>query len=36
MTFVIDREGRIVERVLGPREWDEPEMESELRRLLES
>jgi peroxiredoxin len=36
MTFVIDRDGRIVDRVLGPREWDQPKMESELRRLLES
>jgi peroxiredoxin len=36
MTFVIDREGRIVDRVLGPREWDQPAMESELRILLES
>jgi peroxiredoxin len=35
MTFVIDREGRIVDRVLGAREWDQPEMESRLRNLLE-
>ena len=35
MTFVIDREGRIVDRVLGPREWDQPQMESKLRNLLE-
>lgn len=36
MTFVIDRDGRIVDRILGPREWDKPEMESRIRRLLES
>jgi cytochrome c biogenesis protein CcmG/thiol:disulfide interchange protein DsbE len=36
MTFVIDREGRIVERVIGPRAWDEAPMESRLRSLLES
>lgn len=36
MTFVIDRQGRIVDSILGPREWDQTEMESEIRRLLES
>jgi len=36
MTFVIDRDGRIAERVIGEREWDLPEWESRIRRLLES
>jgi peroxiredoxin len=35
MTFVIDRQGRIADRILGPREWDQPEMELPLRSLLE-
>jgi len=36
ITFVIDREGRIRESVLGPRAWDKPEFTSEFRQLLES
>ncbi len=35
-TYVIDRDGRIVERTVGPRAWDSPEVESQLRTLLES
>lgn len=35
MTFVIDRNGRIKRKVLGPREWDTPELASEIRALLE-
>jgi len=33
-TFVIDRGGRIVERVIGPRTWDTPEQVAALRALL--
>jgi peroxiredoxin len=35
MTFVIDRKGRIRQRVMGAREWDAPAMQAELRSLLE-
>ena len=35
-TFVLDREGRILQHVVGPAEWDSPERLAELRRLLES
>lgn len=34
-TFLIDREGRIVERVIGWREWDRPEIVAQVRELLE-
>jgi len=34
-TFVIDREGRIREKVLGAREWDEPPHASDIRSLLD-
>jgi thiol-disulfide isomerase/thioredoxin len=34
-TFVLDREGRIVEHVVGPAEWDSPERIAGFRRLLE-
>lgn len=33
-TFVIDREGRIVEHVVGPRHWDAPEQVALVERLL--
>lgn len=33
-TFVVDREGRIVERVIGPRTWDAPEQVAALETLL--
>lgn len=33
-TFVIDREGRIVERVIGPRTWDSPEQIAAIEALL--
>jgi len=33
-TFVLDREGRILRHVVGPAEWDSPEMLAEMRRLL--
>lgn len=33
-TFVIDRGGRIVERVIGPRTWDTPEQVAALRALM--
>jgi peroxiredoxin len=34
-TFLIDRKGRIVERVIGWREWDRPEIVQQVRELLE-
>lgn len=34
-TFVIDREGTLRQRILGPRPWDQPETISEIRALLE-
>ena len=34
-TFLIDRQGRIVRRVLGPAHWDEPPYSAEIERLLE-
>lgn len=34
-TFVIDKSGRIVRRVLGPAKWDEPPYSAEIERLLE-
>ncbi|MCI0437136.1 MAG: TlpA family protein disulfide reductase [Gemmatimonadetes bacterium] len=34
MTFVIDREGVLRDRILGPREWDTPESLSGMRELL--
>jgi peroxiredoxin len=33
-TFVLDREGRLLEHVVGPAEWDSPERLAELRLLL--
>lgn len=33
-TFVIDPEGRIVERVVGPRDWDHPRYAALVERLL--
>ncbi len=33
-TFLIDREGRIVERVIGPRDWSAPEAVAQIERLL--
>ncbi len=34
-TFIIDRTGRIHQRLLGAREWDSPAMIESLRKLLE-
>jgi len=36
MSYLIDRDGRIRGRYLGPREWDEPEFEAEIRSLLDT
>jgi peroxiredoxin len=36
MSYLIDRDGRIHSKYIGPREWDTPEFESEIRSLLES
>ena len=33
-TFVLDREGRILQHVVGPAEWDSAERLAEIRRLL--
>jgi len=33
-TFIVDREGRIVERVVGPRTWDAPEQVAAIEGLL--
>ncbi len=33
-TFLLDRQGRILRHIVGPAEWDSPEMLAELRRLL--
>lgn len=33
-SLLIDAEGRIVERYVGPREWDAPEYEDRIRALL--
>ena len=35
-SFIIDREGRIVERVIGPRRWDSPEQVEALEALLKA
>ncbi|HWP65624.1 MAG TPA: TlpA disulfide reductase family protein [Candidatus Limnocylindria bacterium] len=34
-TFVIDRAGYVVERVIGPRVWDAPEQVAALRALMQ-
>jgi len=33
-SLLVDREGRIVERYVGPRPWDAPEYEARIRALL--
>ena len=33
-SFIIDREGRVVERVIGPRDWDSPKQIKALEALL--
>jgi peroxiredoxin len=35
-TFLLDRQGRILRHVVGPAEWDSPEMLADLRRLMAS
>ena len=35
-SFLVDREGVIVERYIGPKEWDAPAYEKRVRRLLEA
>ncbi|HEX9021908.1 MAG TPA: TlpA disulfide reductase family protein [Nitrospirota bacterium] len=34
-TYFIDRNGIIVEKFSGPREWDSPDMKKKIRKLLE-
>jgi cytochrome c biogenesis protein CcmG, thiol:disulfide interchange protein DsbE len=36
MTFLIDREGRVLERIVGAKEWDDPEIAAGIRELLGS
>lgn len=33
-TFVVDKQGRIAYRSVGGREWDDPKLVEELRRLM--
>jgi peroxiredoxin len=33
-TFLVDRAGRVVERFVGPRDWDEPRYRNAIRALL--
>jgi peroxiredoxin len=35
-TFVVDRSGRIAERVIGPRVWDSPEQVAALHALMQA
>jgi cytochrome c biogenesis protein CcmG, thiol:disulfide interchange protein DsbE len=35
-SFIIDREGRVVERVIGPRDWTSPEQVAAFERLLDT
>lgn len=35
-SFLVDGEGKIVERYVGPREWDHPDYIRRIRRLIES
>jgi hypothetical protein len=34
-TFLIDRGGRVVERFIGPKNWDDGRYERAIRQLLE-
>lgn len=36
MSYLLDREGTIRGKYLGPRGWDEPEFEAKIRKLLET
>ncbi|MEE9235708.1 MAG: TlpA disulfide reductase family protein, partial [Candidatus Acidoferrales bacterium] len=33
-TYIIDREGRLVRKIIGPLEWDDPDMIDFLNRKL--
>ena len=33
-TFMLDRDGQLVERLIGPRDWDQPRYQQAVRRLL--
>lgn len=34
-TFIIDREGRQVARFIGPRNWSDPQIETDIRTLID-
>lgn len=34
-TFLIDADGRLIERFVGPRDWDQPRYANAVRRLLD-
>jgi peroxiredoxin len=34
-TFLIDRDGKILEKYVGPREWDSPEFINKFNKLIE-
>lgn len=36
MTFLIDREGRLRQKIVGAREWNEPDITAQIRELLDS
>ena len=35
-TFLVDREGRVLERFVGPQDWDDPRYVRAIRRALEA
>lgn len=35
ITFVLDRNGIVVEKIIGEREWDAPKMKDKITRILE-
>lgn len=35
MSFIIDREGRIRQKIVGAREWNEPDITAQIRELLD-
>ena len=35
-TYLIDSRGRVVEKIIGPTDWNDPEMAQRVRKLLGS